>query len=361
MNGTVLVTDLFSLFVFIEVTAVSSFILIASSRDIRALEGAFKYVILSAVAGIMMFTSVALLMMVAGGTSFTEVRSAVHASGSNLLVKIAVGAFFCGLFIKGGLVPFHGWLPDAYSAAPAPVSVLLAGIVTKVAGIYGLVRLASGVLGPSDSLNLVLLVVGALSVVVGALAAIGQNDLKRMLAYSSISQIGYIVLGLGCGSPLGLVGAVFHLFNHAVFKSLLFVNAAALEQRLGTTDMTRMGGLGSRMPVTGITSVVATLSTAGIPPLAGFWSKLIIIIALWQTGNHAYAVVAVLISVVTLAYLLIMQRRIFFGKVAEGFKDVREAGLGLVMPAVVLAVLTIAAGLALPWMLSALMLPVGGQ
>ncbi len=232
--------------------------------------------------------------------------------------------------------------------------------MTKVAGIYALIRLASAVLGPSDALNSVLLLVGAISVVVGALAALGQNDLKRMLAYSSISQVGYIVLGLGCGSPLGLAGAVFHLFNHSIFKSLLFVNAAALEQRLGTTDMNRMSGLGSRMPVTGITSVIATLSTAGIPPLAGFWSKLIILIALWQTGNHAYAVVAVLISVLTLGYLLVMQRRIFFGKVAEGFKDVREAGLGLIVPAVVLAVLTIVAGVLFPWVLDSLMLPVGG-
>jgi proton-translocating NADH-quinone oxidoreductase chain N len=360
MNGISLVADLFSLFVFIEVTAVASFILIASSREIRALEGAFKYILLSAVAGILMFSAVALLMMVTGGTSFAEIRSGLHTSGSNIIAKIAVGAFFCGLFIKGGLVPFHGWLPDAYSAASAPVSVLLAGIVTKVCGIYGLVRLASGVLGPNDMFNVILMAVGALSIVVGALAAMGQTDLKRMLAYSSISQIGYIVLGLGCGSPLGLVGAVFHLFNHAVFKGLLFVNAAGLEQRLGTTDMNRMSGLGSRMPVTGITNVIATLSTAGIPPLAGFWSKLIIILALWQSGQHVYAVVAVLFSVVTLGYLLIMQRRIFFGRVAEGFKDVREAGMGIVVPAVALAILTIAAGLALPWVLKTLMLPAGG-
>ena len=184
-----------------------------------------------------------------------------------------------------------------------------------------------------------------------------------MLAYSSISQVGYIVLGLGCGYAAGHRRARCSTCSTTRSSSrLLFVNAAALEQRLGTTDMNRMGGLGRACRSPASTSVIATLSTAGIPPLAGFWSKLIIIIALWQTGHITYAVVAVLISVVTLAYLLVMQRRIFFGKVAEGFQGVREAGPGLVVPAVVLAVLTIAPGVLFPvGARRALMLPVGGQ
>jgi multicomponent Na+:H+ antiporter subunit D len=181
-----------------------------------------------------------------------------------------------------------------------------------------------------------------------------------MLAYSSISQMGYIVLGLGCGTPLGIVGAVFHLFNHAIFKTLLFVNSAAIEQRTGTTDMNRMGGLGSRMPVTGVTSTIAALSTAGVPPLAGFWSKLIIVIALWQAHDYGFAGIAVLMSVVTLAYLLLMQRRIFFGKTSPEHAGVREAAAGVVVPELVLAALTVAVGLLFPWVLNTFMLPVGG-
>jgi multicomponent Na+:H+ antiporter subunit D len=153
---------------------------------------------------------------------------------------------------------------------------------------------------------------------------------------------------------------VFHLFNHAIFKSLLFVNSAAIEQRLGTTDMNRMRGLGSRMPLTGTTSVIAALSTAGVPPLAGFWSKLIIVIALWQAHDYGYAGLAVLMSVVTLAYMLVMQRRIFFGKVSDEFAHVEEAGLGLVVPALVLAILVVAVGLLVPWVLDTFMLPVAG-
>jgi multicomponent Na+:H+ antiporter subunit D len=361
MNGTVLLRDLFSLYVFIEVTAVSSFVLIAFNKDREALEGAFKYIILSAVATTLMVGSVALFLLVAGGTSFDAVRDALSGHGTSVVAKIAMGAFVCGLFIKGGLVPFHGWLPGAYSSAPAPVSVFLAGIATKVSGVYALVRLMHEVFGPgSVSLNHVLLLVGAVSIVVGALAALWQDNLKRLLAYSSISQVGYIILGLGCGSPLGVVGAVFHLFNHSVFKSLLFVNSAALEQRLGTTDMNRMGALGPRMPVTSVTSLIAVLSTAGIPPLAGFWSKLVIIVALWQSHDYGYAFVAVLMSVVTLAYLLLMQRKIFFCETSEDLSGVREASFGIVAPALVLAAITIGVGVLFPWILNTFLLPIGG-
>jgi multicomponent Na+:H+ antiporter subunit D len=358
MNGTVLLTDLFSLYVFLEVSAVASFILIAMKRDLHALEGAFKYIVLSAVATILMLSSVAVLLLVSGSTSFAAVGNAVKTSGQSPLVVFAIAMFLCGLFIKGGLVPFHGWLPGAYSAAPPAVSILLAGIITKVSGIYALIRLATSVLGPSSSINALLMIVGTISILVGALAALGQTDLKRMLAYSSISQVGYIILGLGCGTDLGIAGAIFHLFNHSIFKSLLFVNSAAVEEQLGTTDMGQMGGLGSKMPVTNITSLIAFLSTAGVPPLSGFWSKLMIVLALWQSSHYGYAAIAVLASVLTLAYLLVMQRRVFFGILAERWANVREAGLGITLPAMVLAAITVGVGVAFPLVFNSFLLPV---
>jgi multicomponent Na+:H+ antiporter subunit D len=358
MNGTVLLTDLFSLYVFIEITSVASFILIALYRDRNGLEGAFKYLILSAVATILMIGGVALLLMTAGGTSFATVKAALAASNTGTFAKIAMGAFVCGLFIKGGLVPFHGWLPGAYSSAPAPVSVFLAGIATKVSGIYALIRLVTSVFTPDVSINTVLLLVGAVSIVVGALAALWQTDMKRLLSYSSISQVGYIVLGLGCGTPMALFGAIFHLFNHSIFKSLLFVNSASIEQRVGTTDLGRMGGLGSRMPVTGVTNVIGILSTAGIPPLSGFWSKLIIIVALWQAHYYAYACIAILFSVVTLGYLLLMQRKAFFGETPAQFAEVREATFGLVVGSIVLAAITVGMGVLFPLVINTFILPV---
>ena len=247
-------------------------------------------------------------------------------------------------------MPFHGWLPDAYQAAPAPISVFLAGIVTKSLGIYGVIRVVTSVTGFSAPIKEVLLFVGAVSIVLGALAALGQKDFKRMLAYSSISQVGYIILGLGCGTALSIFGAIFHLFNHAIFKSTLFINSAAVEEQMGTRNMNRMSGLASKMPITGVSSVVSCLSAAGIPPLAGFWSKLIIIVALWASGLYAYAVIGVTASVITLAYFLSMQRRVFFGKMKEEFANVREAGFGLSLAALILTAITVGVGIVFPFL-----------
>jgi multicomponent Na+:H+ antiporter subunit D len=359
MNGVVLATDLFTLYVFLEITAVSSFVLIALERGRAAFEGAFKYLVLSAVATALILAGLALLLIVAGGTSFAEVSASLKGAGSSKLVLTSIALFLAGLAIKGGLVPFHGWLPDAYSAAPAPVSVLLAGIVTKTTGIYTLMRLVSSVFGASVAIERALLAIGVLSILVGAIAALGQRDLKRMLAWSSISQVGYIVLGLGAGSALGMAGAALHLFNHSVFKSLLFVNAAAVEREAGTTDMEQLGGIGARMPVTGTTSIIAMLSTAGVPPLSGFWSKLLIVVAVWRAGYPGYAATAILASVLTLAYFLLMQRRVFFGPLAPSCAGLQEARGWALVPAVVLAAITLALGLGLPWLFETFLLPVG--
>ncbi len=357
MNGIVMVRDLFTLYVFLEVAAVASFVLICLDRDRDGLEGGFKYLILSAVATVVMLTAIGLLLMTTGDTSFSGVAAALR-THPNYVSTLAVAAFVAGLSIKGGLVPFHGWLPDAYTSAPAGVSVLLAGIVTKTTGIYTVIRLTTAIFGFTPQVKTVLLSIGAISIVVGALAALGQKDFKRMLAYSSISQMGYIILSLGTGTALGLAGAVFHLFNHVIFKSQLFVNAAAVEKQTGTRDMDVMGGLSARMPVTGATSVVAFLSTAGIPPLSGFWSKLIIIVAVWVSGYHLLAVLAVLASLITCAYFLSMQRRVFFGPLAEKFKNIREAQLGILVPAVVLALVSIGVGVFFPYVLNSLILPI---
>jgi multicomponent Na+:H+ antiporter subunit D len=358
MNGTVLLTDIFSLYIFLEITAVSAFILIASQRQLNALEGAFKYIVLSALATVMMLGSIAALLLYSGDTSFASISEAVKNNNKDIIVISAVALFICGLFIKGGLVPFHGWLPAAYSAAPAAVSVLLAGIVTKVAGIYVLIRLVTNVFGPAGTINSILLVMGIISILVGALAALWQDDFKKVLAYSSISQVGYIILGLGCGTPFGIAGAVFHLFNHSIFKSLLFINSAAVEQQTGSTDMNRMGGLGAKMPVSNATSLIAMFSAAGVPPAAGFWSKLIIIIALWQSGYYAYACVAIIVGVITLAYLLAIQRKVFFGILPDELKNIKEAGIWIVLPAVVLASIIIGIGVFFPLLFNSFLVPV---
>ncbi len=359
LNGVTMVNDVFSLYVFLEITAIASFILICFKRDANGLEAAFKYFILSVVASVLMLTSIAMLLLIAGDTSFAAINSVILVAPHNSFFMLAMGLFICGLFIKGGLVPFHGWLPDAYSAAPTPVSVLLAGVVTKTVGVYALIRIVTLVFIFDSPIKLILLFIGAVSILVGALAALGQSDFKRMLAYSSISQVGYIVIGLGCGTPLGIFGAVFHLLNHSIFKSLLFVNAAAVEEQTGSGDMDKMSGLAQKMPVTGVTSVLACLSAAGIPPLSGFWSKLLIILALWMAGYYTYAIIAVLAGLITLAYLLSLQRRVFFGILGKEFVNIKEAGFGIIFPAVILAALIVVIGLLFPFLIGAFNMPTG--
>jgi len=361
MNGIVITKDLFSLYVFLEITALSSVVLIAFQKDMNALEGAFKYLILSSIATIMMLFSIALILLVSPGTSFAVIAAALKESPNSAVIIFAMGIFICGLFIKGGLVPFHGWLPDAYTAAPSAVSILLAGIVTKVCGIYTAIRVIAFVFGFNEVIKSLFMFIGLFSILIGALAALGQKDLKRLLAYSSISQVGYIILGFGTGTALGMAGAVFHIFNHAVFKSLLFVNAAAVEKRIGSSDLDRMGGLSYRMPITGSTSVIGVLSTCGIPPLAGFWSKLVIIIALWQSGHYMYGTIAVLASILTLAYLLLMQRKAFFGKLPkelENLKDLKEVGPEFTLPSIILAMITISVGVFFPFVFDKFVVPI---
>ncbi len=352
MNGLVMVTDVFTVYVFVEAVSIASFVLIAIHKKSYELEGAFKYYMLSAIATILMLTGIGLLFLSVGDTSFSAVSAYVSAQSGKIGLSLALAfiLFTSGLLIKSGAVPFHTWVPDAYGAAPAAVSVLLSGIVTKVSGVYVLMRVYRDVFLSNPAIGNVLLALGIASVVIGALAAIGQDDIKRMLAYSSVSQIGYILLGVATGSPLGFAGALFHFFNHATFKSLLFVNAAAIRAQTGERAMSKMGGLAARMPVTGVTSIIAFLSTAGIPPLSGFWSKLLIIMALWRV-SPILAMIALAASILTLTYFLIMQKKVFFGKPVGAMAEATEAGREIVAAEVVLAAVNILAGLGFPLLL----------
>ena len=359
LNGLVLSRDMFGLYIFLEIVAVTSYILIVFDKDIKALSAAFKYFILSAVASVLMVASIALILLFSGDTQFSVIHKAISGQSPNLLIMFSVALFVCAAFVKAGIVPFHGWLPEVYSCSPAAVSVLLAGIISKTLGIYTLMRVVKDAFGFNSHLNNVLLFAGMISIVIGALAALVQKDFKKMLGFSSISQMGYIVLGLGNGTALGFAGAAFHIFNHAIFKSLLFVNSAAIESRTRTTHMQELGGLSKVMPVTGLTSVLGFVSAAGLPPLAGFWSKLLIIMALISSGHFIYAILAIVLSALTLAYLLSMQRMVFFGKLNERFLKIKEAEFGFSLAAIILAAIIVLAGLFYPFVLEKFILPIG--
>lgn len=353
MNGVAMVDDIFSLYVFVEVGAVAAYILVAIHKDRNGLRASFKYLMLSSISTVMMLSAISIMLLISGDLSFEGLRKSLQESlpdpQKSALIMLSMGIFICAISVKAGIMPFHGWLPDAYTSSPAPVSILLAGIGTKALGVYSLMRIFISVFAMNESVKVVLLIIASVSIVFGALAALVQHDMKKLLSFSSISQVGYIILGLGCGTPLAIFGAVFHFFNHSIFKSLLFVNAAAVESRTGDRNMERLSGLSERMPFTGISSVIGSMSAAGIPPLSGFWSKVIIILALWKSHLHFYALLAIFSSVITLGYMLTMQRKVFFGKIKEEYKNIKEAEFGYVFPALILAVIIIGVGILFPF------------
>ncbi|MCX6556286.1 MAG: NADH-quinone oxidoreductase subunit M [Candidatus Aminicenantes bacterium] len=357
MNGLVLSSDLFNIYMFLEVAAVASYALVAFGLGHDELEASFKYLMLSAVASAFILLSIAILFGLTGGLSFSAVAAGLKTLDTKYAVGFCSALFLMGFGLKAAIVPFHSWLPDAHPSAPAPISAMLSGVLIKVSGVYAMMRIFLNVFGLTPALTTVLSVLGIASIFVGALAALGQNDIKRMLAYSSISQIGYVVLGFAIGTPLGVLGGLFHLFNHALFKSLLFLNAGAVEQSTGTRSLDKMGGLAKRMPLTAATSAIGSLSIAGVPPLNGFWSKLLIIIALVQAKMFVLAVLAVLGSVVTLWYYLVLQRNAFFGKLNETWKAVKEAPFWMSTATVLLALLCIVIGLAFPLIIKSWLQP----
>ena len=345
MNGLVLATDLFGVYLFLEVAAVASYALVAFGRGHDELEAAFKYLMLSAVASAFVLAGIAVVFGMTGSLDFAAVAAALRELNAGPVVGIASAMFLMGFGLKAALVPFHAWLPDAHPSAPAPISAVLSGLLIKVSGVYAMTRIFLNVFGLTPALSQVLMVLGAVSMVVAAFLALGQKDIKRMLAYSSISQVGYVVLGIGLGTPLGIAGGLFHLFNHALAKGLLFLTSGSVQRATGTRDLDAMGGLAKRMPVTSVTNLVGALSIAGVPPLNGFWSKLIIIVALVQAGQPVFALLAVLASVLTLWYYLLMQRKAFFGKLNETWAAVREAPFWMTAATVLLALLCVGIGI----------------
>lgn len=345
MNGLVLANDLFQVYLFLEVAAVASYGLVAFGLGHDELEASYKYLMLSAVSSGFILISIAVIFSLTGSLNFSQVAAGLQALNLKYAVGLCAGFFILGFGLKSALVPFHAWLPDAHPSAPAPISAMLSGLLIKVSGVYALARIFFNVFGMNPALSQVLMYAGVISLVVGAVIAMGQNDIKRMLAYSSISQVGYIVLGIGLGTPLGILGGLFHLFNHAVAKGLLFLNSGSIQNATGTRSLDRLGGLAKRMPLTAATTLIGSLSIAGVPPLAGFWSKLIIIIALFQARQYGFALVAVLASIVTLWYYLLIQRQAFFGKLNETWKNIKEAPFWMSASTLILGLICIAVGI----------------
>jgi multicomponent Na+:H+ antiporter subunit D len=357
MNGVVLSGDLFNLFVFLEIASLASYALVGFGCEHEELEAAFKYMVLGSVASIFILFGIALVYGNTGTLNMAYVSEAIQASRMNAGLAFAMALFIVGFGLKAALVPFHAWLPDAHPSAPAPISAMLSGILIKTLGVYALARVVFNVFGVSVPVGWLLVSLGILSMVAGAFLAIGQWDFKRLLAYSSISQIGYVVLGIGLGAlilaekgnpawaSLAILGGLFHLVNHAVYKSLLFLTSGSVEMATGTRRMEEMGGLARKMPVTRAACTVASASIAGIPPFSGFWSKLILVIAAVQAHFYWVAAVIVFVSLCTLIMYLKVQRHVFLGELPEKLQQTQESSGSMTVAMAFLACLCLLMGL----------------
>jgi multicomponent Na+:H+ antiporter subunit D len=329
MNGVVLSGDIFNIFVFLEISAISSYALVAFGVEKNELEATFKYQVLGGIASFLILLGIAFIYWKAKTLNIADIRNVFSTGYDRTYYFLIQILLLSGFGLKAAIIPFHAWLPDAHSSAPSPISAMLSGVLIKAVGIYVIIRLFFNMFAISESMAILITTLGTLSMVIGVFLAIGQWDIKRLLAYHSISQMGYVVLSVGIGmilisrgirteiAALAIAGGIFHLINHAAFKGLLFLNAGAIEYSTGTRNLQEMGGLARSMPATSATSLVASLSISGIPPFNGFFSKLIIIIAAILARFYFLAFLAVIVSIITLASFMKFQRYAFFNK-ADG-------------------------------------------
>jgi multicomponent Na+:H+ antiporter subunit D len=343
INGVLIAGDIFTLYVFLEIAAISGYFLVAFGIAPDGLEAGFKYAVMGALASVFILLGIAIIYASTSTLSIAGISQAVSFSLQDKAVKFAAVLLLAAFGLKAALVPFHAWLPYAYSSAPSPVSAMLAGVSTKVLGVYTIMRVFFTTFSITPQISVILVTLGLASMIVGSILAFVQTDMKRLFAYSSISQIGYAVLALGVGTPLAIFAALFHLLNHSVFKPLLFLSSGAISDLTGTRNLNKIRGVMKSSPVTGTAALVGSLSICGIPPFGGFWSKLIIILACIQAGRPVIAFIAVAISALTIGYYFKSMTQVIFGKPAARSKDgAVTASMGIAM----IMLIVISAGMA---------------
>lgn len=267
----------------------------------------------------LMLLGLALVWQLTGSLQMDEISISLN-------TKAAVLAYMClaaGAFAKAGAMPFHTWVPDTAQDAPTPVTAFLPASLDKLLGIYFLARISLNMFKMNTAMNTVLMIVGSITIVAAVMMALVQHDLKRLLGYHAVSQVGYMVLGIGTGNPIGIAGGLFHMLNHAIYKSCLFLSGGAVEKEAGTTDLEKLGGFGKIMPITFITFLIASLSISGIPPFNGFASKWMVYQGIIKTagnGSHLWIIwliAAMFGSALTLASFMKLIHAVFLGQPAK--------------------------------------------
>lgn len=350
MMGITLATDLFNLYLFFELMACSSYVLVAFRKDTpEPIEAAFKYLVMSAVGSAFILLGIALTFMYTGELSFAGVLAQVTELPSEVVILL-MGLFMGGFGVKTAMAPLHTWLPDAHAAAPTGISAMLSGVVIET-GFFAMLRVLLTLFAAINlSMGLVLALLAVLTMFTGNLLALVQKDIKRMLAYSSVAQIGYILLGIGLGiyygAFSGLTGGLFHIMTHAFMKGLAFFCAGVVIHQLGTREIAQMRGIGKHMPLTAAGFTVAALALAGVPPFSGFMSKLFIYNAGVEVGSSlgfAFAAITIANSIISLGYYLPVVNA-FYAKetVAEG--HLHDAPIWCAVPIAGLMLITLLLG-----------------
>jgi len=349
LAGMTITGDAFNIFVFLEVSSLSSYALISQGSSRRALSSALQYLVMGTLGGTFLLLGIGMLYMVTGTLNIVDMADQLAAVGPNRTVLVALACIGVGTGIKLAIFPLHGWLPNAYTYAPAIVTAFLAATATKVA-YYVLVRFVFSVFGVDLAfgamrLDGVLMAVAIAAMFAGSTVAIFQDDIKRMLAYSSVAQIGYMVLGLSLVSVAGLTGGIVHLFNHALMKSGLFLVMACVLLRTGSTRLESFQGLGRRMPFTMAAFVVGGLSLIGVPTTVGFVSKWYLVTGAIESGHWPIAVLILLSSLLALVYIWRVVEVAYFRPAPDDAPEIREAPLSVLGPAWVLVGATLFFGI----------------
>jgi multicomponent Na+:H+ antiporter subunit D len=351
VSGAFLTGDLFNLYVWFEVMLMASFVLLALGGERPQLEGGLKYVTLNLVASAIFLAAVGILYGTAGTLNMADLSTVLPGTASPGVVTAVAALFLVAFGVKAALFPFFFWLPASYHTPPVAVTALFAGLLTKV-GVYALVRVFTLVfIADADVIRALLLPVSGLTMLTGVLGAAAQYDVRKILAFHIVSQIGYMAMGLALGTPLALAGVVLFLVHNILAKTGLFLVAGAMERIKGSFELREIGGLWRERPFLSVVFLVSALSLAGIPPLPGFWGKYLLVRAGLEAGSWEIVAVSLLVSVLT----MFSMTKIW----AEGFWKADPRGeaapapvrlpVSMVVPTVLLPALSLLAGLGAPW------------
>jgi multicomponent Na+:H+ antiporter subunit D len=338
--GVTITGDVFNVFVFLEISSLSSYILIGLGRSRRALMAAFSYLIMGTIGATFLLIGIGLMYQMTGTLNMVDMAERLQDISHNRTVFVALAFVVVGISIKLAVFPLHQWLPNAYSFAPPLVSAFLASTATKVA-YYLLIRFCFGLFGSilvfeTVEIDVLLLPLSVAAMFVGSIAAIYQTDFKRLLAYSSIAQIGYMTLGFSLATEAGVSAGLIHVFNHALMKGALFLVAACVAWRMGGTSIEAMKGLGQRMPFTMAAMVVAGLALVGVPGTVGFVSKWALVSAALEQDEFFIAFLIMASSVLALVYIWKLVEVAYFAT-PEAEIEKKEAPLRILVPTWILA------------------------